>query len=59
MTGVSAVGAFSGLVIGAIGTAMMLVGGSSIRNGTMTIRRPARGVAVMAPGRRHRAAGGR
>jgi ATP-binding cassette, subfamily B, putative efflux pump len=37
MTGVSAVGAFSGLVIGAIGTAMMLVGGSSIRNGTMTI----------------------
>ena len=37
MTGVSAVGAFSGVVIGAIGTAMMLVGGSSIRNGTMTI----------------------
>jgi ABC-type multidrug transport system fused ATPase/permease subunit len=37
MTGVSAVGAFSGVVIGAIGTAMMLVGGNSIRNGTMTI----------------------
>ena len=37
MTGVSAVGAFSGLVIGAIGTAMMLVGGSSIRSGAMTI----------------------
>jgi subfamily B ATP-binding cassette protein MsbA len=37
LTGVSAVGAFSGLVIGAIGIAMMLVGGSAIRNGTMTI----------------------
>jgi subfamily B ATP-binding cassette protein MsbA len=37
MTGVSAVGAFSGVVIGAIGTAMMLVGGASIRNGSMTI----------------------
>jgi subfamily B ATP-binding cassette protein MsbA len=37
MTGVSAVGAFSGIIIGAIGTALMLVGGSSIRNGTMTI----------------------
>jgi ATP-binding cassette, subfamily B, putative efflux pump len=37
MTGVSAVGAFSGVVIGAIGIAMMLVGGSAIRNGTMTI----------------------
>ena len=37
MTGVSAVGAFSGVVIGAIGAAMMLVGGASIRNGTMTI----------------------
>ena len=37
MTGVSAVGAFSGVVIGAIGAAMMLVGGASIRSGTMTI----------------------
>jgi ABC-type multidrug transport system fused ATPase/permease subunit len=37
MTGVSAVGAFSGIVIGAIGTSLMLVGGASIRNGTMTI----------------------
>ncbi len=37
MTGVSAVGAFSGLVIGAIGIAMMLVGGAAIRTGTMTI----------------------
>src|SRR5204863_1141856 len=37
MTGVSAVGAFSGVVIGAIGIAMMLVGGSAIRSGTMTI----------------------
>jgi len=37
LTGVSAVGAFSGLVIGAIGIAMMLVGGSAIRSGTMTI----------------------
>jgi len=37
LTGVSAVGAFSGLVIGAIGIAMMLVGGSAIRNGSMTI----------------------
>jgi subfamily B ATP-binding cassette protein MsbA len=37
MTGVSAVGAFSGVVIGAIGIAMMLVGGSAIRGGTMTI----------------------
>ena len=37
LTGVSALGAFSGLVIGAIGIAMMLVGGSAIRNGTMTI----------------------
>jgi subfamily B ATP-binding cassette protein MsbA len=37
LTGVSAVGAFSGLVIGAIGIAMMLVGGSAIRAGTMTI----------------------
>ena len=37
LTGMSAVGAFSGLVIGAIGIAMMLVGGSAIRNGQMTI----------------------
>jgi len=37
LTGVSAVGAFSGVVIGAIGIAMMLVGGSSIRAGAMTI----------------------
>jgi ABC-type multidrug transport system fused ATPase/permease subunit len=37
LTGVSAVGAFSTLVLGAIGIAMMLVGGSSIRAGTMTI----------------------
>ena len=37
LTGVSAVGAFSTLVIGAIGIAMMLVGGASIRAGDMTI----------------------
>jgi subfamily B ATP-binding cassette protein MsbA len=37
MTGVSAVGAFSALVIGLIGISMMLVGGSSIRAGEMTI----------------------
>jgi subfamily B ATP-binding cassette protein MsbA len=37
LTGVSAIGAFSGLVIGSIGIAMMLVGGSAIRNGQMTI----------------------
>ena len=37
LTGVSAIGAFSGVVIGAIGIAMMLVGGSAIRYGTMTI----------------------
>ena len=37
LTGVSAVGAFSGLVIGAIGIAVILVGGSSIRSGAMTI----------------------
>jgi ABC-type multidrug transport system fused ATPase/permease subunit len=37
LTGVSAIGAFSGVVIGAIGIAMMLVGGSAIRGGTMTI----------------------
>ena len=37
LTGVSAIGAFSGLVIGLIGIAMMLVGGSAIRSGQMTI----------------------
>ena len=37
LTGVSAIGAFSSVVIGAIGIAMMLVGGSAIRSGTMTI----------------------
>jgi ATP-binding cassette, subfamily B, putative efflux pump len=37
LTGVSAVGAFSTLVIGAIGIAMMLVGGNSIRTGQMTV----------------------
>ena len=37
LTGVSAVTAFSSLVIGATAIAMMLVGGSSIRDGTMTI----------------------
>jgi ABC-type multidrug transport system fused ATPase/permease subunit len=36
LTGVSAVGAFSGVVIGSIGIAMMLVGGSAIRTGAMT-----------------------
>src|SRR5499425_2049509 len=37
LTGVSAIGAVSGLVIGLSGIAMMLIGGNSIRNGTMTI----------------------
>jgi ABC-type multidrug transport system fused ATPase/permease subunit len=37
LTGVSAVTAFSSLVIGAIGIAMMLIGGNAIRNGTMTL----------------------
>src|SRR4029079_9171567 len=37
LTGVSAVGAFSAVVIGAIGISMMLVGGSSIRAGEMRI----------------------
>src|SRR4029077_21062889 len=37
VTGMSALGAFSGVVIGAIGIAVMLVGGSAIRSGTMTI----------------------
>jgi subfamily B ATP-binding cassette protein MsbA len=37
LTGVSAVGAFSALVIGTIGIAMMLIGGASVRSGEMTI----------------------
>jgi subfamily B ATP-binding cassette protein MsbA len=37
LTGVSAVTAFSGLVIGIIGIAVMLIGGASIRSGSMTI----------------------
>ena len=37
LTGVSAVTAFSSLVIGATGIAMMLIGGASIRQGTMTV----------------------
>ncbi|HEY1302107.1 MAG TPA: ABC transporter ATP-binding protein [Vicinamibacterales bacterium] len=37
LTGVSAVTAFSSLVIGAIGIAMTLVGGNAIRHGTMTV----------------------
>jgi subfamily B ATP-binding cassette protein MsbA len=37
LTGVSAVGAFSTVVLGLIGIAMMLVGGASIRSGEMTI----------------------
>jgi ABC-type multidrug transport system fused ATPase/permease subunit len=37
LTGVSATTAFSSLVIGATGIAMMLIGGTSIRNGTMSI----------------------
>src|SRR5712692_339801 len=37
LTGVSAVTAFSSVVIGATGIAMMLIGGASIKNGTMTI----------------------
>jgi subfamily B ATP-binding cassette protein MsbA len=37
LTGVSAVGAFSALVIGLIGISMMLVGGASVRAGEMTI----------------------
>jgi subfamily B ATP-binding cassette protein MsbA len=37
LTGVSAVTAFSSLVIGATAIAMMLIGGASIRSGTMTI----------------------
>jgi subfamily B ATP-binding cassette protein MsbA len=37
LTGVSGVSAFSTLILGAIGIAMILVGGNSIRNGTMTV----------------------
>jgi ABC-type multidrug transport system fused ATPase/permease subunit len=37
LTGVSGVTAFSSLVIGATGIAMMLIGGNSIRTGTMTV----------------------
>jgi subfamily B ATP-binding cassette protein MsbA len=37
LTGVSAITAFSSLVIGATGIAMMLVGGNAIKNGSMTI----------------------
>ncbi|HJZ77564.1 MAG TPA: ABC transporter ATP-binding protein [Vicinamibacterales bacterium] len=37
LTGVSAITAFSSVVIGVTGIAMMLIGGSSIRNGSMTI----------------------
>src|SRR3954454_12173728 len=37
LTGVSAITAFSSVVIGATGVAMMLIGGNSIRNGSMTI----------------------
>jgi subfamily B ATP-binding cassette protein MsbA len=37
LTGVSAVTAFSSLVIGATGIAMMLIGGNSIRTGHMTV----------------------
>jgi ABC-type multidrug transport system fused ATPase/permease subunit len=37
LTGVSATTAFSSLVIGATGIAMMLIGGHSIRTGTMTV----------------------
>ncbi|HEV3138874.1 MAG TPA: ABC transporter ATP-binding protein, partial [Vicinamibacterales bacterium] len=36
LTGVSSVTAFSSVVIGATGIAMMLIGGNSIRNGSMT-----------------------
>jgi ABC-type multidrug transport system fused ATPase/permease subunit len=37
LTGVSSVSAFSTLILGAIGIVMILVGGSSIRAGTMTV----------------------
>jgi subfamily B ATP-binding cassette protein MsbA len=37
LTGVSAITAFSSIVIGTTGVAMMLIGGNSIRSGSMTI----------------------
>jgi ATP-binding cassette, subfamily B, putative efflux pump len=37
LTGVSAITAFSSVVIGTTGVAMMLIGGNAIRNGSMTI----------------------
>jgi subfamily B ATP-binding cassette protein MsbA len=37
VTGMSALGAFSGLIIGAIGICVMLIGGSAIRAGNMTV----------------------
>ncbi len=37
LTGVSAIGAFSSLVLGAVAIAMMIVGGAGIRAGTMTV----------------------
>src|SRR5436305_107057 len=37
LTGVSAVTAFSSVVIGATGIAMMVIGGHAIRNGSMTL----------------------
>src|SRR5438876_12030624 len=37
LTGTSAVMAFSSLLVGSTGIAMMLIGGSAIRNGTMTV----------------------
>src|SRR5437867_143716 len=37
LTGVSGITAFSSVVIGSTGIAMMLVGGAAIRNGTMTV----------------------
>jgi ABC-type multidrug transport system fused ATPase/permease subunit len=37
MTGVSAVTAFSSLIIGAIGVVMILVGGAAVRSGSMTL----------------------
>ncbi|HEX8370996.1 MAG TPA: ABC transporter ATP-binding protein [Pyrinomonadaceae bacterium] len=37
LTGVSAVGAFSSIVIGAISVVMILIGGSAVQTGTMTL----------------------
>jgi subfamily B ATP-binding cassette protein MsbA len=37
MTGISGVGAFSGVVMGAIGVIMILVGGRAVLNGSMTL----------------------